>query len=138
MCEEKFHTERSLNRHRKGHHRTNIFNSNLCEKEVVDKSKFKEHESVDQNQVTVACSICQIGFNTEINLKEHMERDHMQQKVMCDHCKNVFNDEIDLKNHMSVNHAELLLEKEDQIEEMEIEEVFTKGNLTSALAENDQ
>ena len=73
MCEEKFHTERSLNRHRKGHHRTNIFNSNLCEKEVVDKSKFKEHESVDQNQVTVACSICKKGFNTEINLKEHME-----------------------------------------------------------------
>ena len=61
VCEEKFHTERSLNRHRKGHHRTNIFNSNLCEKEVVDKSKFKEHESVDQNQVTVACSICKKG-----------------------------------------------------------------------------
>ena len=94
MFEEKFHTERSLNRHRKGHHRTNIFNSNLCEKEVVDKSKFKEHESVDQNQVTVACNICQIGFNTEINLKEHMERDHMQQKVMCDYCKNVFYDVI--------------------------------------------
>ena len=138
VCEEKFHTERSLNRHKKGHHRSNIFNSNLCEKEVVDKSKFKEHEPVDQNQVSVACSICKKGFNTENILKEHMEGDHMQQKVMCDHCKNVFYDEIDLKNHMSVNHAELLLEKEDQIEEMEIEEVFTKGNPTSALAENDQ
>ena len=120
MCEEKFYTERSLNKHKKGHHTMNTSNSKLHEKEVVVKSKFKEHESV--HQVSVTC--------------ENIDGDHMQRKFMCDLCKNVFYDEIALKNHTSASHAKLLLEKEDQTEEMEIEDVIADENYTSGSVEN--
>ena len=136
LCEDKFYTERSLGKHIKGHHTTSTSNFELREKEVVDKSKFKEHESVDHNQVSVACDVLETGPDMEINLKEHKEGDHMQQRFRCDLCENMFYNEIALNNHVSVNHAELLLEKEDQTEEMEIDEVIVNEKFTSGLAES--
>ena len=136
LCEDKFYTERSLDKHIKGHHTTSTSNFELREKEVVDKSKFKEHESVDHNQVSVACDVFETGPDMEINPKEHKEGDHMQQRFRCDLCENMFYNEIALNNHVSVNHAELLLEKEDQTEEMEIDEVIVNEKFTSGLAES--
>ena len=136
LCEDKFYTERSLDKHIKGHHTTSTSNFELRKKEVVDKSKFKEHESVDHNQVSVACDVFETEPDMEINLKEHKEGDHMQQRFRCDLCENMFYNEIALNNHVSVNHAELLLEKEDQTEEMEIDEVIVNEKFTSGLAES--
>ena len=89
MFQDKFYTERSLNKHKKGHH-TTIPSKSKLQKDVADKSKFKEHESIGHNQVCVEYNICKTEFNMEINLKEQIERNHTQQRFICDLCKREF------------------------------------------------
>ena len=100
ICEKKFATKNTLNRHKKIHGK--VHQCKTCQKFFSRKSKLERHIRTHTGEKPYACLICDKRFRQKNHLKNHEATHSDERKFKCNICpdERSFKTKANLSHHM--------------------------------------